>query len=302
MRIVSLLPSATEITFALGLGEEIVGVTHECDYPPEAASKPRVTMTTLDRSMSSADLDAATAGHLDAGTTSYRLDLELLRDLAPDLILTQTLCEVCAVPHSLVSGALPRLPSRPRVLSLAPKRFGDLFSTIKTVGDHTGRSAAARALVDQLKCRVDAVALGAARAKLRRVVCLEWIDPLWSAGHWVPDMVGLAGGIELLGGSGEPSRRTSWPSLSRAAPDVLVIAACGFDLPRTLEEVDRTSFPQEWWELPAVRAGNAFAVDGSAYFTRPGPRLVDGIELLAELFTLPSEVANDRWVRVRRDP
>jgi iron complex transport system substrate-binding protein len=297
MRIVSLLPSATEIAFALGLADEVVGVTHECDFPTEALSKPRVTFTTLDREATSAEIDAVTTGHLDAGSTSYGLHEQLLVDLEPDIILTQMLCEVCAVPHTLVQGALPLFQRRPKVLSLEPCGLADVLSSVKTVGDHTGREAAARALIHDLRSRVDRVAIGAAKKPISRTVCMEWLDPPWSAGHWVPDMMGLAGGVELIGGSRQPSRRMTWESLRRAQPDVVVLAICGFDLDRTLREILRVNWPSEWFELPAVRAGRVYAVDGSAYFTRPGPRLVDGIEILAEIFAGAPENAD--FTRVR---
>jgi iron complex transport system substrate-binding protein len=291
MRIVSLLPSATEIAFALGLGDEIVGVTHECDYPPEALSKPRVTFTTLDVNATSAEIDAATTGHLEAGSTSYSLREDLLVDLEPDLVLTQMLCEVCAVPHSLVQGALPAFRRRPKVLSLEPVGFADVLSTIKTVGDHTDRVREAGRVISDLRTRVDRVSLATADAAPRRVVCLEWLDPPWSAGHWVPDMVGLAGGVELVGASHQPSRRVSWEAIADVQPDVIVLAVCGFDLERTVRELDRVRWPSLWNEISAVRAGEVYAVDGSAYFTRPGPRLVDGIEILAEIFSGRSDTS-----------
>jgi iron complex transport system substrate-binding protein len=297
MRIVSLLPSATEIAFALGLGDQIVGVTHECDYPPEAMSKPRVTYTTLDRDATSAEIDAATTGHLEAGSTSYGLREGLLVELHPDLVLTQMLCEVCAVPHSLVQGALPAFSRRPKVLSLEPASFGDVLSTIKTVGDHTDRVDEARRLISELRTRVDQVTLSASRNPPRRVVCLEWLDPPWSSGHWVPDMIGLAGGIELIGASRQPSRRIAWELLAEAQPELIVLAICGFDLERTTRELVRVQWPDVWHSLAAVQADNVYAVDGSAYFTRPGPRLIDGIEILADICSGRPE--SDRFRRIR---
>jgi iron complex transport system substrate-binding protein len=299
MRIVSLLPSATEIAFALGLGDEVVGVTHECDFPAEALTKPQVTFTTLDREATSAEIDATTTGHLDAGTTSYGLREQLLVDLEPDLILTQMLCEVCAVPHSLVQRSLPSFRRRPRILSLEPAAFADVLSSVKTVGDHTGREKAARGLIRDLRSRIDRIGLEAAGAAGTPVVCLEWLDPPWSAGHWVPDMVGLAGGVELLGGSRQPSRRISWEAIAQADPEVIVLTICGFDLGRTIRELDRVEWPDAWFDLRAVRSGRVYAVDGSAYFTRPGPRLVDGVEILAEIFG--NRPASDRFKRIDFD-
>jgi iron complex transport system substrate-binding protein len=283
MRIVSLLPSSTEIAFALALGDQIVGVTHECDYPPQALSKPKVTFTTFDREATSAEIDAATTGHLDGGTTSYGLNKQLLVDLEPDIVLTQMLCEVCAVPHSLVQGALPAFRHRPKILSLEPATFADVLSSIKTVGDHTDRVAEARAVINELRSRVDRVAISAASQLPVRILCLEWLDPPWSAGHWLPDMVGLAGGVEALGARRQPSRRVTWQDVIKADPEVIVMALCGFDLDRTLYEIRRTGLPDDLRGLTAVQNGRLYAVDGSAYFTRPGPRLVDGIEILAEI-------------------
>lgn len=299
MRIVSLLPSATEIAFGLGLGDDVVGVTHECDYPPEARLKPCVTTTTLDTSLSSREIDAITTGHLADGTSAYRLDTEALRALEPDLVLTQMLCEVCAVPHTLVRESLPHLASRPKVLSLEPVRLADVLSNVKTVGDHTGHQQEARGLIAGLRDRIDTTALdAAARGPMPRVFCMEWLDPPWSAGHWVPDMVGLAGGMELLGCAAEPSRRVTWDEIDAVAPEVIVLMPCGFDLERTVAEFRRTELPEIWSNLPAVQAGRVFAVDGSAYFNRPGPRLVDGLEMLAEIFRGESAEQAGRWARL----
>ena len=297
-RIVSLHPSYTEIAFALGLGDQIVGVTHECDYPPQALNKPKVTFTTLDREATSAEIDAATTGHLNSGTTSYGLNEQLLVDLEPDIVLTQMLCEVCAVPHSLVQGALPAFRHRPKILSLEPANFADVLSSIKTVGDHTDRVAEARVLISDLRSHVDRIAISAASRLPVRMLCLEWLDPPWSAGHWVPDMVGLAGGVEVLGASRQPSRRVTWQNVINAEPEVIVMALCGFDLDRTLYEIRQTGLPDGLRGLSAVQNGRFYAVDGSAYFTRPGPRLVDGIEILAEIMGGGEDVGRFQQVNV----
>jgi len=298
MRIVSLLPSATEILYALGLDEELVGVTHECDYPARARLKPAVTTSVLgdagEESLAptSREIDARVAESRASGEGTYGLNLELLAELRPDLIFTQGLCDVCAVPHGLVRRAVPRLPTKPHVYSLDPAGVGDVLSDVKTVGDATGRQARARVVIADLRARIDEVTLRSAGAPPRRVFCLEWLDPPWTAGHWVPEMVGMAGGYDALGGIGQPSRQTTWEEIARFAPEIVVLMPCGFDLERTLSEFERTPHPAEWSALPAVRADRVYAVDGSAYFNRPGPRLVDGLELLAaivhpELFDLP---------------
>ncbi len=284
MRIVSLLPSATEILFALGLDDEVVGVTHTCDFPSEARRKPIVTRSRLDQSADSREIDARVAELREGGASADELDEALLAELRPDLIFTEDLCDVCAVPHGVVRAAVPRLPTKPHVYSLSPTTIGDVLSDVKTVGDATGRQASAREVIKSLRTRIDAVTLKTAGVETPpSVLCLEWLEPPWTAGHWVPEMVGMAGGYDPLAGAGRPSRRTTWEQVERAAPDVLVLMPCGFDLPRTLAELERTPLPAAAASLPALREGRAFAVDGSAYFNRPGPRLVDGIEILASI-------------------
>ena len=285
MRIVSLIPSATEIVCALGLTDELVGVSHECDYPPEVVGKPVVTRSALTGATTSREIDAAVQAQQEAGAGVYALDAELLADLAPDLILTQGLCDVCAVSHSLVEQTVPRLPSKPRVLSLSPSHLADVLSTIKTVGDFTGRQAEARKLISSLRTRLDQLALKTAAVERQpRVFCLEWLDPPWTAGHWVPEMVGLAGGVDALTTAGVPSRRATWHEIAEYEPDVVVLLPCGFDLEQTLYEAARNDWPAEWWSLPAVRERQVWAVNGSAYFNRPGPRLFTGVEILARIF------------------
>ena len=286
MRIVSLLPSATEIVCALGLSEALVGVTHACDFPPEIAGKPVVTRPKLaTATLTSRQIDTAVHDAQQQGQTLYELDLALLTNLAPDLVLTQGLCDVCAVSHGVVQAAVPALPARPKVLSFSPQKLADVLSDVKTIGDFTGRQPQARALIAQLRSKLDRVALATARLqRVPRVVCLEWLDPPWTAGHWVPDQVGLAGGQELLALAGLPSRRADWAEVVAAEPEVLVLMPCGFDLEHALQEAARTTWPTEWPALPAVRTGQVWAVDASAYFNRPGPRLFEGLELLASLF------------------
>ena len=285
MRIVSLLPSATEIAFAIGLGDQVVAVSHECDYPPEARQRPAVTRSPLHgHTLSSREIDRRTTEQLHEGGTLYYLDAEHLAALAPDLILTQELCDVCAVAQPEVERAVRVLGNAPRVLSLEPNTLGDVLGTIEVVGAATGCEPAAAALVGRLRARVAAVRAATAAVSNRpRMFCMEWTDPPWVAGHWVPEMVEIAGGTDVLGAAGAPSVRVEWERVREAAPDVLVAMPCGYDLARTLADRSVLAALPGWDALPAVQAGRAYAVDGSAYFNRPGPRLVDGLELLAHV-------------------
>ena len=285
MRIVSLLPSATEIAFALGLGDQVVAVSHECDYPPAARERPAVTRSPIHgHALTSAEIDRHTTEQLRDGGTLYYLDTERLGELAPDLILTQELCDVCAVAQPEVERAVRELGSNPRVLSLEPNTLGDVLDTIRVVGAATGREARAAELVAGLQDRIEATRERSAGLRERpRVFCLEWTDPPWVAGHWVPGMVQLAGGRDVLGRAGEPSTRIAWADVQAAAPEVVVLMPCGYDLERTLADRPVVEALPGWAVLPAVRAGHVYAVDGSSYFNRPGPRLVDGLELLAHL-------------------
>ena len=285
MRIISLLASATEIVCSLGLADELVGISHECDFPLEITSKPRVTRSAIDsNSLTSREIDQAVHAQQESGHGLYELDTQLMAKLEPDLLITQGLCEVCAVSHSLVRQTLPELPTRPRVLSLSPQHLADVLSDIKTIGDFTGCQAEARKLITSLRTRLDRVAMKTANlTRVSRVFCLEWLDPPWTAGHWVPEMVGLAGGMDPLMVAGLPSRQSSWHEISESRPDVIVVMPCGFDLARTFAETARTDWPPEWPELPAVQQGRVWAVNGSAYFNRAGPRLFTGLEILAEM-------------------
>lgn len=285
MRIVSLVPSATEIAFALGLGDQVVAVSHECDYPPEARQRPAVTRSPLHgHDLSSREIDARTREVLQTGGTLYYLDTERLQALQPDLVLTQELCAVCAVAQAEVRRAVRTLATAPRVLSLEPNTLSDVLETIRAVGAATGREAAAAALVAALQARIARVEATAATVPERPTVfCLEWTDPPWVAGHWVPELVRLAGGEPVLGRAGEPSTPVAWEAVVAAAPAVVVLMPCGYDLARTLAERPVVEALPGWEALPAVRAGRVYAVDGSSYFNRPGPRLVDGLELLAYL-------------------
>ncbi|HEU4326228.1 MAG TPA: cobalamin-binding protein [Roseiflexaceae bacterium] len=291
MRIVSLLPSATEIVFALGLGDALVGVTHECDYPAPARALPVVTSSLLDHAdATSAEIDHAVSGQLGTGLGLYGLDEQLLAELKPDLILTQSLCEVCAVSFGTVQRAVrdvtPGFPGvAPQILSLEPSSLDDILTTISLVGAATGAQTRAEQLVAELRARIEQVRVRALQAsRAPRVACLEWVDPLFGPGHWLPEMVALAGGTPGLGIAHTDSRRVSWSDVIAFAPEVMVVSPCGFDLRRALDEALRVLPYRAGWEaLPAVRAGRVSVVDGNAYFSRPGPRIVDSLELLARL-------------------
>jgi iron complex transport system substrate-binding protein len=285
MRICSLLPSTTEIVYALGLGDELVAVTHECDYPPEAASKPHITRSYVDgERMDSRAIDALVSARAHEHTGLYALDRDLLERLDPDLILTQELCDVCAVSYAEVQQAVRALYGERTVLSLEPQCLDEVLEAILRVGQVTGREARAATLVQELQQSIDAtLAAVAGVAERPRVACLEWLDPPWAGGHWVPEMVRLAGGVDPLGEEGAPSRRVTWEEVLAAQPEVVVLMPCGFDVERTLRELARAVPPSGWGELPAVRHGRVFAVNANAYFSRPGPRLVEGLHILAGL-------------------
>ncbi|MCU0490828.1 MAG: cobalamin-binding protein [Chloroflexaceae bacterium] len=286
MRIVSLLPSTTEIAYALGLGDALVAVTHECDYPPDARRKPVVTSSALDHShANSAEIDAVVSAQLRDQISIYHLDHALLAQLKPTLILTQELCDVCAVSFATVQRAVRDLGGDPRILSLEPTSMAGIFETIVAVGGVTGREAEAAALVASLNARVAAVQQHTSAASGRpRVACLEWIDPPFGPGHWLPEMIEFAGGTAGLGRPHQPSTRITWDDVLAFAPEVIVLTPCGFDLERTVLEAE-TILPTRpgWADLPAVRSRRVYAVDGNAYFSRPGPRMVDSLELLASL-------------------
>jgi iron complex transport system substrate-binding protein len=275
MRIVSLLPSATEILFAIGAGGDVVGVTHECDFPPDARALPHLTSSALPQAARAADIDRHVRNFLHGGSSIYHLNADLLERLQPDLIVTQELCEVCAVSYSIVDRAARRLQSDPRIISLEPSSLDDVFANIVTLGELTGRVAEAQQLVSSLRARVNRVsARGTAASK--NVLVLEWTDPPMSAGHWTPGLVALAGGIPVLGNPGQNSRVLGWDEIDAAAADLVIVAPCGFDLERTRAAVA---------EVPQLQSYNLRLVDGNAYVNRPGPRLVDTVEIFADLIT-----------------
>jgi ABC-type Fe3+-hydroxamate transport system, periplasmic component len=283
MRICSLLPGATEIAYLLGLGDQIVGVTHECDYPHEAKQKPVVVRSVIDSSqLSCPEIDRRVGELLQAGRGLYSIDEAAFLASGPDVILTQGLCNVCALDYDDVVKAAQRLPRMPAILSLNPHSLSDVLEDISRVGAATGRETAAEALVQDLRRRIDEV--GIREPEYRpRVVCLEWFEPLYVAGHWVPELVTLAGGFDPLGRKGEPSFKIEWQSVLDAKPDVILLMPCGFDVRRAVKESTPLRNLNGWNDLPAVKTGNVYALNGSAYFSRPGPRLVNGLEILARI-------------------
>ncbi|HEX5466611.1 MAG TPA: cobalamin-binding protein [Candidatus Limnocylindrales bacterium] len=289
MRIVSLLPSATEIVFALGLGDELVGRSHECDYPPEALEVPAVTRAAGDLpDPSSREVHQRVQERLHGGSSLYELDEAALAEAHPDLILTQELCEVCAVSYRQVTAAVRRLDAEATVLSLEPSSIEGILNTITTVGAMTEAEDEAVGLVELLRERLGHLENRVLERRLegvrpRRVACLEWLDPPFASGHWVPEQVRRAGGWDLLGREGERSYETTWQALAEVDPEQLFLMPCGFDAPGTREAWARAELPPAVSALRAVREGQVLALDGSAYFSRPGPRVVDGISLLAEL-------------------
>ena len=285
MRICSLLPSATEILYALGLGESLVGVSHECDYPPAATQKPCVSRSRIDQDRwSSEEIDRAVRAALEGRERLYEVDVTALVAARPDLIVTQALCEVCAVGTPYVLDAIQALPHQPRVISLHPHTLSELFEEIRLLGRLTDRTTHAEDLVTSCLHRIERIKTLVAGAVRPRVFCLEWLSPPMAVGHWVPEMVDLAGGTEVLGHAGRSSRYVTGQDIVAASPEAMVLMPCGFSIERTRRELSAVT-AQPWWrELEAVRGGRVYLVDGPAYFNRAGPRLVDGIELLAGLF------------------
>lgn len=284
MRICSLLPSATEILYALGLGDSVVGVTHECDYPPEAAKKPPLIRPRVDPQASPAAIDRDVSDLVSHGESIYAVDAELLASLAPDLIITQDLCHVCAASPEDLATALTRFSKRPKILSLTPHSLSDVWEDIRRIGEATGRRRDAQGLAITLAQRVAAVEMKVAGAPRPRVLCLEWMDPFYIAGHWVPEMVAKAGGEDVLGCAGEPSFRATAERISETAAETIVVMPCGYSSLRARDEFNFQELMSSWDKLPAVRDRCVFAVDANSYFSRPGPRLADGVELLAHLF------------------
>lgn len=284
-RIVSLLPSATEIVCALGLEESLVGITHECDFPPTVVGKPVLTASRISHAeMSSAEIDHAVRSQLDGHGSIYNLDEKLLAELKPDLIITQELCEVCAVSYKTVMQAARFIESDARVVSLEPNNIQDIFANIRTVGELTGAAAAADALVRDLTVQLDALAVLLTEVETRpRTLVLEWLEPPFAPGHWVPEQVAFAGGDASFGNAGGWSRVTTYAEIRDYAPEVVVLAPCGYYKEDTLRALERTQLPHAWGKLPAFRSERIWAVDATSYFSRPGPRVVEGAEILLKI-------------------
>lgn len=284
MRIVSLLPSATEIICSVGLRSNLVGVTHECDFPLGVAELPVVTRSLIPKGLASGDIDTLVRSQLETDAALYTLKMDVLEALKPDLIVSQSLCDVCAVAASEVERAACNLPGQPRVLNLEPASLEDVLATIIEVGRAAQVEDQARQTVAALEARVECVRQRSAPMATRpRVVVLEWLDPLFNAGHWTPQLVDFAGGIDCLGNLFQPSTTISLEQLAAADPDLIVVALCGFEVERSEQDVAAMAARPEWSQLRAVQAGNVHVVDGNAYFSRPGPRLVESLELLNAL-------------------
>ncbi|HEV2500817.1 MAG TPA: cobalamin-binding protein [Terriglobia bacterium] len=284
MRICSLLPSATEICFALGLADSLVGVSHECDYPAEAAGLPNVTRSNISSSLSSRGIDSAVSSSLESQGTLYDLDLPLLESLRPDLIITQRLCDVCAVSFDRVQEAVNSLPSKPAVLNLEPSSLEDIFTNILLVADATDARAAGDKVVLSLRERVSRVRGRTANLASRpRVFCMEWVDPPYCGGHWMKELVEIAGGEDALANQQRPSYRIEWERVLQFAPEVIVLTCCGFELERCEREGLLLATFEGAIGLPALQNGRIYATDGSHFFSRPGPRIVESLEILAHL-------------------
>jgi len=302
MRICSLVPAATEILFALGLGDRVVGVTHECDWPPEAEERPRVTASLLETAeLTSAEIDGAVATAAKEGRPLYGVDEEIWAEIDADVIVAQELCEVCAVSTDALDEIVAARTVDVEILPFSPSTLDEVLASIVGLGVRLGAESPADELTGGMRRRFDRVRAALAEVETSpRVFVSEWLDPPFAAGHWVPDMVALAGGTEVAGTAGEPSYRMRWTDVATLEPDVVILAPCGFDLDRTLSELVTLDLSANLLGTPARQEARVFAVDANAHFSRPGPRLVDGVELLAYL--LHPEAYSDpgvMWSRVR---
>jgi iron complex transport system substrate-binding protein len=284
-RIISFLPSATEMACALGLGDQLVGISHECDYPPEITGKPIVVRGVLPiESMGQREIDAAVTERLRRGLSLYETDEDLIRAIAPDLILTQDLCQVCAPSGYEVSQLLQTLPNKPQVLFLTPKSIEQIFDNLLELGAATDRLRRAEELIASGRERLEKIAAATRKIGDRlRVFCMEWLDPVYCSGHWVPEMVQIAGGRDELGRAGTDSIRIPWKDVLRWAPEALVIMPCGFGIEKAATQAQQLFAYLGWSDLPAAKRNRVYAVDANSYFARPGPRVVEGTELLAHL-------------------
>jgi iron complex transport system substrate-binding protein len=292
LRIVSFLPSATEMVCALGLSDELVGVTHECDYPSEVVGKTKIISSILPlEQMTEGEIDKAVAERLRNGQSLYAVDENLLQSLQPDIIITQDLCQVCAPSGNELSQALKVLSKQPAILWMTPQSIGGIEANIRDLGAVTGRAQQAEQLIAAGQKRLTDISTRAQSVGYRpRVFCMEWLDPVYCGGHWVPEMVRIAGGVDALGREGGDSVRVAWDDVGKLDPEVLVVMPCGFHLEKVVQESGKLSEYPGWQQLSAVRNNRVFAVDANAYFARPGPRIIEGTELLAHLIH-PSQFA-----------
>jgi iron complex transport system substrate-binding protein len=284
-QIVSFLPSATEMICALGLADRLAGVTHECDFPPVVRNKPIVVRSAIPTErMGQSEIDAAVTERLRQGLSLYQVDERLLQGIAPDLIVTQDLCQVCAPSGNEVAQVLSSLPMKPKILWLTPKSLEQIFENLQELGAATGRQQQAEDIIADGRARLERIAAQASRLTARpRVFCMEWIDPVYCSGHWVPEMVRIAGGVDQLGREGADSVRIRWDEVVQWAPEVLIVMPCGCGLPKAAEQAWRLFNYPGSSELPAVKNGRVYAADANSYFARPGPRVIEGTELLAHL-------------------
>lgn len=287
MKIVSLLPSATEIVCALGLEENLLGITHECDFPASVSGKPFLTASRISHeTMTSAEIDHAVRSQLDGHGSIYDLNENLLRELNPDLIITQELCDVCAVSYKTVEKAARIFAADAQVISLEPNTIADIFDNIRLIGELTNTSEKAEKVVEKLQNRLDKIQDQTPKTQdlKPKVFMLEWLEPPFSPGHWVPEQVEIAGGIPLLGAAGQKSVTTTYEAIYESKPDVIVMIPCGYYTSDILRQLENTYFPSNWREIPAVENGEIWALDATSYFSRPAPRVVDGAEILAKIF------------------
>jgi len=283
VRIVSLLPSATEILYAIGAGDELVGVTHECDFPPPALELPKLTSSALPHAANAGEIYRHVRRSLHAGSSLYSLDAELLERLAPDLIVTQELCEVCAVSYDIVARAAKRLRGDARIVSLEPSSLGDLFATITFLGDVTEHPDGAGRVVETLRANFAILRSRTERTHRPRVLVLEWTDPPMSGGHWTPELVEHAGGTPVLAHPHANSQTLEWDAIAQSDPDAIIVVPCGFDLEKTRTAAAELESVPQWRDLRAVRERRVHLMDGNAYVNRPGPRLFDSATIMAEL-------------------
>ncbi len=304
MRICSFLPSTTEIVYALGLGDNLVGVTHECDYPAEAREKFKVIMSLINPDeLSSREIDDFIAKNRNEGKSTYLIDIDALKQANPDLILTQGLCEVCAVSGKEVVESVKALGHATEIISLEPNTVDEILQTIVTIGHATETKDRADEIVQKLRSRIHRIkSLFSAERDRPRVFCMEWLEPTYAAGHWIPEMVHLAGGENGIGKPGEPSLKVSWDDILDFAPQIIVVMPCGFNIEDTLSEIDTVTSHEYWNQMPASRRGQVYLVDANSYFSRSGPRIVNGLEILAKIihpeaceFEVPTNSVLNLW-------